>query len=350
MTRRRVLVLSTVLVLALVAGIAVWWLVRDTDELRQPDNPSAAIARLERELPGVLAEARVPAAAVALVVDGRPSYVRGFGEQNGRPVDEGTIFQAGSISKTVAAAALVRRFAGQLDMPVLDRLQGWALPPGGPDPAAITLRTLLSHTAGINVPGYLGTAQPAAATVDSLLGRAGSEPVRQSEKPGRYRYSGGGYTIAQLYAESVTGAPLPEVIEDEVLAPLGMNRSGYACGPEVIAGHDQDGRPMPRYRYAESAAAGLCTSVDDLGRFAAWLSSEDPVAVQLRQPVAGTDGAYGLGIELDGPEMVGHLGVNRGYYARLLINPSQRFGVAVVTNGDHGDRVVARVLKIIAES
>ncbi|MCZ4556273.1 serine hydrolase [Rhodococcus maanshanensis] len=332
------------------AGIVVWRLVRDTDELRKPDNPAVAIARLERELPGALAEAKVPAAAVALVIDGQPSYVHGFGEQGGRPVDEGTIFQVGSISKTVAAAALVRRFGDQLDTPVLDRLQGWALPPGGPDPAAITLRRLLSHTAGIDVPGYLGTERPATSTVDSLLGHAGAAPVRQSEKPDRYRYSGGGYTIAQLYAESVTGAPLPELVKNEVLAPLGMNSSGYACGPEVIAGHDQEARPMPRYRYAESAAAGLCTSVDDLGRFAAWLASDDPVAVQLRQPVAGTDGAYGLGVEIDGPQMVGHLGINRGYYARLLVNPSQRFGVAVVTNGDQGARVVASVLKIVAES
>ncbi|GAB3747980.1 serine hydrolase domain-containing protein [Microlunatus parietis] len=341
-------ILAGILILAAGAGLGLWWSADEPPRLWPPRDLAGTTAALDRELPGLLAATRVPAAAVALVSGDRVIFSRGYGIAggSGAPVTGDTVFQAGSISKTVAAAALVGHYPDRLDEPIVSRLRGWTLPPGGPDPEAITLRRLLSHTAGMNVSGYLGTVQ-GGSTIDSLNGRTGADPVRQSEAPGPYRYSGGGYTVAQLFAESDTGRPFADLVHDQVLAPLRLERSGFGCGAEVVPGHDQHGRPTPGYRYPEAAAAGLCSTANDLGRFAAWLGSADPVAVRLRTAEAGTDGKYGLGVEIDHPDHVGHLGVNRGYYARLVVNPRERFGVVVLTNGDRGSEVVSAVLRLL---
>lgn len=344
-------VLAGLLILAAGAGLGLWWSADEPPRLRPPRDLAGATAALDRELPGLLASTHVPGAAVALVSGDRVIFSRGYGavRDGGAPVTGDTVFQAGSISKTVAAAALVGRYPGRLDEPVVGELRGWSLPTGAPDPEAITLRRLLSHTAGMNVPGYLGT-ERGGSTIDSLNGRTGAEPVRQTEAPGRYRYSGGGYTVAQLFAESDTGRPFADLVHDQVLAPLAMERSGFGCGAEVVPGHDQQGRPTPVYRYPEAAAAGLCSTADDLGRFAAWLGSADPVAVRLRTAESGTDQKYGLGVEIDHPDLVGHLGVNRGFYARLVVNPRERFGAVVLTNGDRGSEVVRAVLRHLGRS
>ncbi len=86
------------------------------------------------------------------------------------------------------------------------------------------------------------------------------------------------------------------------------------------------GEPTVHYRYAELAAAGLCATADDLGRFAAWLGSGDPRAGLVRTAAGGTNGQYGLGVELyeqDGTTTAGHPGVNRGFHAQLLVNPGR---------------------------
>lgn len=111
-------------------------------------------------------------------------------------------------------------------------------------------------------------------------------------------------------------------------------------------GHDAEGEPTPRYRYAELDAAGLCATADDLGRFAAWLGSDDPRAGLMRTGAGGTDGRYGLGVELwehDGTTTAAHPGVNRGFHAQLLTNPADDVAL-VVTDGDNGTAAVEAVL------
>lgn len=311
--------------LVLTAAAVTWSLLRDDGvdhRLTRPDDLAAVTRAIAEEVPDALRASGTPGAEVAVVEDGEVAWSRGFG------LDATTVLQAGSISKTVAAAAILAladEGVLDLDTPVASYLHAWALPAGFPDPDAVTLRRLLSHTAGIGTPGYLG--RPAdlqlPTTAEALAG------IEQSEKVGAYAYSGGGFTIAQEVAEEVTGQPFAEVVRRTVLAPLAMTSSGYAC-----AG----------YRYAEAAAAGLCTTAADLARFAIWLGSDDPRAVAMRRPAAGTDGHYGLGTEVDGGT-VGHLGVNRGFHAELRVDPAARVGVVVLTNGDRGGEVVDAVLR-----
>lgn len=335
----RAAVVGVVAAVLLTAGGVLGWQLATrppTVDLFGPRSLDAAVAAV------AAATARADAApgvAVGIVADGRTVWTGQAG------VPAGTVFQAGSISKTVAAATVLTLTAqGRLDLdrPVSSYLRSWT--PHFPHPDRVTLRTLLSHTAGIDTDGYLGrpAAEPLPSTAGSLDGATTGAPVRQSLPPGSYAYSGGGYTIVQQVVEDVTGRPFAVVVRDEFLAPLGLDHSGYDCtqsplpGPQDAVGHLGDGAPAPRYRYIEAAAAGWCTTVDDLARLAAWLAGEDPRAVAMRAPADGTDGRYGLGVHRWGQDVVGHPGVNRGFHADLWTNPAAGVAVVVLTDGDRG--------------
>src|SRR4029453_10869170 len=97
-------------------------------------------------------------------------------------------------------------------------------------------------------------------------------PVELLEAPGRrWLYSGGGYSVAQLLVEELTGRPFADVMQAEVLEPLGMTTSSFqwARAPETPRPPDADGGPLPDFAFAEQAAAGLVTTAPDLARFVA---------------------------------------------------------------------------------
>ncbi|WP_166442006.1 serine hydrolase domain-containing protein [Nakamurella flava] len=339
---RRGAVAGVVVAVVLATGGAIGWHLATRApvvELLPPRSAAVAVSAVSAAAAHVTA---VPGVAVGAVVDGQVAWIGQAG------VPAGTVFQAGSISKTVAAATVLT-LAGQgrldLDAPVTSMLRSWS-PAGFPHPERVTLRALLSHTAGIDTAGYLGEPadRPLPMTADSLAGATTGAPVRQSLRPGSYAYSGGGYTIAQQVVEDVTGRPFAEVARSEFLQPTGLTDSGYGCTQEAethprdTAGHLADGTPAPRYRYVEAAAAGWCTTAADLTRLAAWLASNDPRAVDMRSPAAGTDGRYGLGVERWGSDVVGHPGVNRGFHADLWVRPAAGAALVVLTNGDDGGR------------
>lgn len=125
--------------------------------------------------------------------------------------------------------------------------------PAGASP--VTLRQLLSHSAGVNVAGFPGyPADAALPTLVQLLDGvhpANSSPVRVDGTRGTYRYSGGGYQIVELLLEDATGRPFAALADDHVLAPLGMTQSAFApvlppaWAGEAAAGHRFDGQPRP---------------------------------------------------------------------------------------------------------
>ena len=353
-------------VTALVVAIGVVWAVMLALAGVDRSLPRAAelatiTAAIDSAVPGALASHRVPGAAVAVVRDGDVVWSQGYGvtASGGEAVTASTVFQVGSISKTVAAATLLSLADDDvlgLDVPVWPLLHSWQLPSDWPDADGVTMRRLLSHTAGISQPGYLGLdpGPPFPTAAESLNGATTGKAVTQKQPSGSYAYSGGGYTLAQLVAEDATGEPFAELAGGYVFTPIGMDSTGYACtqnssaGPAWAAGHNGRGEPTVHYRYPELAAAGLCATADDLGRFAAWLGSDDPRAGLMRTPVDGTNGKYGLGVELyehDGTTTAGHPGVNRGFHAQLLVNTVDDVAIVVLTNGDNGGAVIEAVLR-----
>ncbi len=312
--------------------------------LRTPHDAADLAARVDRAMRAhVPADGSVPQAAVAIVHGGRVVSTRGYGG-----ADADARFQVGSISKPVAAAGILRlaRERGQsLDLPL--HLRGWRLEPG------VTLRRLLSHTAGTSVSGYVGLdpGRPLPTTVAELNGRGEAPAVRVEHEPGSgWSYSGGGYTVAQLWAEESAKATAPASGAFQALMQLellGMYRSTFAQErppPGALRGHDADGRTVPTYRYAALAAAGLWSTADDVGSFLAFALSDDPIARAMRRPAPATDGRWGMGVELEplagGGTLVRHEGVNRGWHARIVGDPASGWGLVVLTDSDAGEEAI----------
>src|SRR5580704_2020099 len=180
-----------------------------------------------------MSQMHVPGVSVAVIRNGAIEWARGFGvkQLGGAAVGANTIFQAGSISKPLAAMAalhLVQEGKLALDAPVNSTLVSWKLPesPASKD-KPVTLRELLTHTGGLTVHGFPGYAakEPVPTLVQVLDGQkpANTPPIRLESEPGaKWNYSGGGYTVMQQTLLDATKEPFPKLMHDTVLAPIGM--------------------------------------------------------------------------------------------------------------------------------
>ena len=329
-------------------------------------------ATLERDVPAWLQEFHEPGVAVVVLEGCRPALVRAWGvadRQTARPMTSGTVFNLGSISKTLTAWGVTRLAesgAIDLDAPVAQYLERWRLPSGEFDPAAITVRGLLSHTAGINVPSVAGVDPDEAAPslLDELeKGRAAEEiePVRIVRAPGSaFEYSGGGYMVLQLLVEDVTGQPFAEWMRSQVLQPLGMASSAYGLDPvlteRAAMPYATDGTAYAHRVYPGLAAAGLWSTPEDLGAFlaahcasggagpagAGVVSPAGLASMWTPQPPAER---YGLGYQIHQPlgeePVVGHSGSNLGWKADFIVFPGLGLGIAALTNVDDGKTRIA---------
>ena len=316
----------------------------------------------------------VPAISIAVIDSFRVVYARGFGvtEFGGSSaVDTTTLFQAGSISKPVFATGALRLV--ELGMLALDedvnaKLKSWKVPQSRfTMTEKVTLRRLLTHSAGLTVWGFPGYASTVAVpTVPQVLD--GSPPantaaVRNDTTPGaRWLYSGGGYTIAQLLTSDVTGEPFAPLMQRLVLAPAGMKRSTYenplpaSHANQAASGHERIDTPVAgRYHtYPEMAAAGLWTTAPELARWAIALSkayngsdstllrpatAREMVSVQVPVPQNYGGNAYGLGVTVTGQGdsiRFGHNGRDEGFVATMFMYPKLGKGLVVMQNGVSG--------------
>ena len=175
--------------------------------------------------------------------------------------------------------ALVQERKLDLDAPVSRYLTRWALPPSAFDNNKVTVRRLLSHTAGLTDGlGYAGFAPGAAVpSLVETLKRPDADPgvngtIGVGYEPGSdWKYSGGGYAILQLLIEEVSGESFEAFMQRVVFGPLGMARSSYIWAPTegttLATFYDVESKPTPHYRYSAVAAVSLYTTVSDLTRF-----------------------------------------------------------------------------------
>jgi CubicO group peptidase (beta-lactamase class C family) len=324
-----------------------------------------------------MSELKVPGVSVAVINDGAIEWARGYGvTETGTttPVTPHTLFQAASISKPVAALAalrLVEQGKLSLDEDVNAKLVSWKVPENDfTKTEQVTLRRLLSHSAGLTVHGFGG--YPADAPVPTLVQvldgakPANSDPVRVDVVPGKtWRYSGGGYTVAQQLMMDVTGRPFPELMAELVLKPVGMDDSTYeqplpeARRSSAASGHTSDGKLLPgRYHtYPEMAAAGLWTTPSDLAKFLLEIErARRGGSVVLSQALAremttAQKPGYGLGLSLDGigaAASFGHGGSNEGFKCQMTAFFEGGRGVVIMTNGDRGGFVASELLRAVA--
>ena len=216
----------------------------------------------------------IPEVSIAFFRDGRVDWARGYGLADktiNKPVTPDTLFQAASISKSVTAFAalrLVQQGKLSLDEVVNLKLVSWKVPDNEfTETERVTLRRLLSHTAGMTVPsvgGYqAGEYMPT--TVQVLNGeKTSNEPVRVDRVPGKeFRYSGGGYVVVQQLMADVTGKSFPALMHDLVFEPLGMTHSTFeaplpkSLWPKAAQPYDE-----PHKRLVFLLSNGACRTVD----------------------------------------------------------------------------------------
>lgn len=277
-------------------------------------------------------------------------------------VDRDTRFPLASMSKWFTAYAVMELVqAGRLDLdaPIARYLTRWQLPAGPFDAQQVTIRRVLSHTAGLTDGLGFGDYLPSESLpslLESLRHPRGSSDtaavIAVGQAPGNsFRYSGGGYLILQALIEDVTNMPFATWMQDSVFNPIGMHRATYAylgSLDNVARSYDARGTMVPTYRYAAAGATGLSASTRDLVAFAqAQMRTTTGGAAPLhqatldsmRQPNARKLGLdiWGLGVALFAPTasgayVYGHDGANAP-----AINTSMRI------NPDNGDAVIVLV-------
>ena len=332
----------------------------------------------------------VPAVSVAVIEDGEIAWAKAWGTadtETGRPATVETLFQAGSISKPVgalAALSLVEEGRLTLDDPINEYLTTWSVPDNEfTADSAVTLRGLLTHSAGTTVWGFPGYRKdepfrPGAvlATNSEVIdGEGNTDPVRVYKVPGTsWQYSGGGYTVMEQTLEDVTGMSFPEFVAQRVLEPTGMSLSTYEQPlpedrwEEAARAHLADGSEVEGewHTYPEQAAAGLWTTPTELARVSVHLlkilgdevESGVLAAEMLGQMLTpnrdGEEGfndqGLGFGLEGDGHRIFGHGGANAGFRAIWIVVPDERIGYAIMTNGDRGSALARELTRAIAEA
>ncbi|HEY4088380.1 MAG TPA: serine hydrolase domain-containing protein [Bryobacteraceae bacterium] len=278
----------------LLCAIGVTALFAKTPHIPEPSSIALTLplapgeAPLEVTLAQLMAIYKDPGLSIAVIDHNRLSWARGFGVTaagGSTPVTTRTLFQAASISKPVTATGamwLVQRAKLSLDEDVNLKLKSWKVPDNQLTSARkVTLRGLLSHSAGLNVGGFDGYAQgqPVPTTAQTLDGLppANNPPVRVTAAPGSAcNYSGGGYTIAGLLMKDVTGESFEDFMRRRVLLPAGMTDSTFqrelppALALRAATGTRRDRQPLPgKWRlFPELAPDGLWSTPTDLAKFA----------------------------------------------------------------------------------
>jgi CubicO group peptidase (beta-lactamase class C family) len=379
-------------------------LITSTSANLQADNADSALAarmqRVEDGIPPIPLDAnqpplqpnlaklmqlyKVPAVSIAVIDDFKIAWAKGYGvtEAGGNTaVTVHTLFQAASISKPVSATAslwLVEQGKLSLDENVNLKLRSWQVPENEfTKDQKVTLRRLLSHSAGLTVHGFPGyeadTSLPTLVQVLNGEPPANTPPVRVDTVPGtKFNYSGGGITIEQRLVMDVTGKPFPQFMRETVLDKIGVTDSTYeqplppARAAMAATATDSDGASVPGkwHIYPEMAAAGLWTTPTDLAKFAIEIALSkqgkanhvlsETMTREMLKPQIAVDGdeSIGLGLFLGGyknPQEFGHDGSNQGFRSLLAMFADSGKGVAIMVNSNNGVPVENALLQSVAK-
>ena len=337
-----------------------WWYQPITEQSGTEEYISAVKEEIKEQYVGNF--------ALAVVKQGRVENE--IFHTEGKSVDRNTVFQVASLSKWVSAFGvmkLVEEGKLDLDVPVSKYLTRWKLPDSKFNNDGVTVRRLLSHTAGLTDGlGYSGfepglTLQPIEESLtkasDADEGISGS--VLVGIEPGsEFKYSGGGYTLLQLIVEEVSGQSFASFMRKSIFKPLNMRHSSYtwedSSGFQLSEFYNSDGTESSHYRYTSLAATSLYTSLSDLEIFFQVFlkgNNNEPIGrnvlqpetiKMMREPHASTMGMdiWGLGTILyakndDGSFIIGHDGKSTPpINTAVRLNPQTGNGIIILETGN----------------
>jgi CubicO group peptidase (beta-lactamase class C family) len=329
----------------------------------------------------LLTKYNVPGVSIAVIKDFKIEWTRGYGiadVETGATVTPDTMFQAASISKTVAAmvslkAVQDKRFS--LDQDINTILKSWKLPetPLTKD-HPVTPRTLMSHTSGMGdgfgFPGYApNTPLPTLSQMMDGLPPSNRQRIRLERPPmTAYEYSGGAVMMQELVLTDAIGKPFVEIARDWVLTPIGMTNSTFeqplpaARDKQAARAHNQRGMRMadPWRVHPEHAAAGLWTTPTDLAQFAVEVQNSlrgrsnrvlsQAMVTEMVTPVGVGPYAVGFQLEKHGEGWYFmHGGSNMGFQCDLIAHRVKGYGAVIMTNGDAGFPVIQQLRRRIQQ-
>ncbi len=326
--------------------------------------------RMDNAIPLLMEQNNVPGLAIAIIENNEIILKKGFGFadiENSIPVIPNTGFNIGSVSKTFSAWGIMKLVESgkvDLDEPIENYLSRWKIPESEFDRTKVTIRNILSHTAGLSVHGYPGfPPEMELPTLEqSLNGENG--PVRKSEsvklihEPNtKFKYSGGGFTILQLVIEEVTGKSFSDYMEETIFAPLKMEHTSFTISSDILESsatpYDEKGKEIYLEQFTAQAAAGLHTTLNDFIRFAHANLQENDILSEstlsmMMEPVPVTDNMYGLSYRLmkaGSFTLAGHAGSNDGWESAFFLHPQSNSGIVMLSNGSLGKNVLISTLR-----
>ena len=332
--------------------------------------PASIPEYLDKRIPELLAQTKVPGLSIAVVTDAALAWRRSYGVANvetGSPVSDDTIFEAGSISKTVFAYAVMKLCETgvlSLDAPLT---RYWTQRPlEDPRIDLITVRRVLCHTTGL--PNW----------------RSQETPFKLAFTPGeRWSYSGEAYWYLQSVVTRLLGrvdsgncstfedglrvcaTDIGAYLEARVLDPFGMSSSGYLWNADYEAraaeGHDMDGRMRKPRRRASAvdtaryaAAGGLHTTASEYAKFLIEVLEPKPpdahrLSRQMRdemiRPQVKVDAtsSWALGWQVfhgKSDDAISHGGDNPGFKAFVVASVPRKAGWIIFMNGDNAGPII----------
>jgi CubicO group peptidase (beta-lactamase class C family) len=365
MATRRTIRVAVAAVMVLLATTVSGGLPAGAEPAVQSDGVAAVVASYRARIPALMDQEHIPGLALALVDGDGVVWQQGFGSTDsggGTPVTVETMFSVQSMSKTFTAAAVMRAVQSgllDLDVPITTYLPDFTVHSAfeSHPEQRITLRMLLSHTAGFTHDAPLGNSyEPGPGDFDAHV-RSISETWLRFPVGTGYAYSNLGIDLAGYILEQVSNTPFPAVMRDSLLAPLGMDHSTFDraqvhATADRAVGHTGD-LVRPRVDCPMMAAGGMWTSATDLTKFLEFQLGEGTVdgrilldAALMQEmrtipaPHAGAPAGYALGVARmrwragRHPDLFNHNGGGDGFLSDLWWLPQLQLGIAVLTNSD----------------
>jgi CubicO group peptidase (beta-lactamase class C family) len=320
----------------------------------------------------------VKGVSIAIVHNYKIEWAKGYGwadEEKKIPVTTATLFQAGSVSKSLNALGvlkLVQQKKIDLYADINTYLKSWKFPYDSLSKGKkITMANLLSHTAGLTVHGFggyqVGKPLPTIPQILDGMKPANSPAVRSMYQPGlKYEYSGGGITISQLIVMDVTGQPYDKYMFDNVLKPMGMTNSSYQQPPAgkelqiLSTAYYPNDEVIGKYHvYPEQAAAGLWTNPTDLAKYiietqlalqgkSHKVLDQETTKIRLT-PYVDKSAALGVFIDnLDGTKYFQHSGVDEGFITQYYGSLEDGNGFVIMINTSNGN-IIPEIMNSIAK-
>lgn len=320
---------------------------------------------------------KVPGVSIAVVQNGKIKWAKGYGYANtktGAKVDVNTLFQAGSISKPIAALAALKLSENnslELNKDVNNYLKNWKVPENKhTKDKKVTLKKLLTHTAGMTVHGFPGYQQTDnfPSIIDVLNGNGNTSKIVVDTIPGSiWRYSGGGYTVMEKVVEDVSGLTLDEYMSKNIFPSIEMKNSTYQqpitkeWQKNISAAYDRNGQLIKGLwnNYPEQAAAGLWTTPTDLAKYC--IEIQDIAKgkkngilskTTINQMLTKHKNNWGLGPSLQNQKdslIFGHGGKNAGFTNDMKAYAYQGNAIIVMTNADNGGKLISEIKNAISQ-